>query len=58
MKKTKEEFYNFIIHIDNVIANIEAQKIISNSQLKNNTFVENKVENKMKIKERILRKNW
>lgn len=45
-EKTKEEFYNFIIHIDNVIANIEAQKIISNSQLKNNTFIENKVENK------------
>ena len=44
-EKIKEEFYNFIIHIDNVIANIEAQKIISNSQLKNKTFTENKNEN-------------
>ncbi len=39
--KTKEEFYNFITHIDNVIANIEAQKIIATSQLKNQTFSAN-----------------
>ncbi len=38
--KTKEEFYNFITHIDNVIQNIEAQKIIANSQMKNQTFTD------------------
>ena len=35
--KMKEDFYNFVTHVDNVIANIEAQKIMQNSQLKNQT---------------------
>jgi preprotein translocase subunit SecA len=38
--KMKEDFYNFIMHIDNIIANIEAQKILQNSRLKNDTHVE------------------
>lgn len=38
----KEDFYNFVIHIDNVIANLEAQKIMKDSQMKNQTFVDNK----------------
>ena len=37
--KMKEDFYNFIIHVDNVIANIEAQKIMRDSQMKNQTHV-------------------
>ena len=30
--KMKEDFYNFIIHVDDVIANIEAQKILRESK--------------------------
>jgi preprotein translocase subunit SecA len=37
--KMKEDFYNFILHVDNVIANIEAQKIMRDSQMKNQTHI-------------------
>ena len=37
--KIKEDLYNFITHIDNVIANMEAQNILRNSQMKNQTHV-------------------
>ena len=49
--KMKEDFYNFIMHIDNVIANIEAQRIMQNSQMKNQTHtnVEDKSEEEKKI---------
>lgn len=45
--KIKEDFYNFITHIDNVIANMEAQNILRNSQMKNQTHAieENKESN-------------
>ena len=38
--KIKEDFYNFILNVDNVIANIEARNIINNSHLKNDTHIE------------------
>lgn len=47
--KMKEDFYNFIIHIDNVIANIEAQKILQNSQMKNQTHTQDNLEEDKKI---------
>ncbi|MDQ1282062.1 MAG: preprotein translocase subunit SecA [Patescibacteria group bacterium] len=37
--KMKEDFYNFILHVDNVVANIEAQKIMRDSQMKNQTHI-------------------
>ncbi|MBP9765995.1 MAG: preprotein translocase subunit SecA [Candidatus Pacebacteria bacterium] len=40
--KMKEDFYNFITHIDNLVANIESQKILKESQMRNSTSLENK----------------
>jgi preprotein translocase subunit SecA len=44
--KTKEEFYNFITHIDDVIANLEAQRIMTSSHAKNRTFTNNNSDSK------------
>ncbi|MFO0743737.1 MAG: preprotein translocase subunit SecA [Candidatus Paceibacterota bacterium] len=47
--KIKEDFYNFITHIDNVIANMEAQKILQNSQMKNSTISDSNNQEEHKI---------
>lgn len=39
--KTKEEFYNFIMHIDDIVTSLASQKIVAESHLKNQTLVEN-----------------
>ncbi len=38
----KDDFYNFISHIDAVMANLEAQKIVRESEKRNQTFITNK----------------
>lgn len=46
LDKTKEEFYNFITHIDDILASIESQKIIADSHKKNQTLANLKTNEK------------
>ncbi|MEN9338381.1 MAG: preprotein translocase subunit SecA [Candidatus Parcubacteria bacterium] len=48
--KMKEDFFNFVTHIDNIIANIEAQKILQTSKLKNDTQIESNKEGEIEHK--------
>lgn len=41
LDKTREEFYNFIMHIDDLIASLESQKIMASAHQKNQTLVKN-----------------
>lgn len=38
LDKMKEEFYNFITHLDDLLASIESQRILAESQKKNQVF--------------------
>lgn len=52
--KIKEEYYNFILHIDNLIANIETQKILEKSQAKNSINIS---ENNEKVNKKTISRN-
>ena len=50
LEKIKEDFYNFILHIDNLMLNVESERILRESEKKNQTLSLNQDEENLENK--------